>query len=269
MLKNVLTDIGFTCLTATYDAEKLCTMLCIEKKVDAVYSNDTDNIAMRCPFLLTKHATETKNGKKLRYFEYIQYKYIRKNLKLNRREFLDLCIMCGTDFNNNIPGIGPAKALAYIQKYKKISKKNLIEEFGTQCKYKDFISKYEDSKRIFSKEKSSDCCQDEEIIIGFNIDLVTIRSKLEDNNLGYMTENIVISAEKYKEINNLIWRIFFIKNILIKMERNKFYNHFYLKTLRKIVNWGNDYEIINKLENLYSDIKLSFQILCNSILIKY
>ena len=113
-LKTVLTYIGFPCLTATYDAEKLCTMLCIDKRVDCVYSNDYDNLAVGCPFLLTKHITVVEKGKKVRYFEYIQHKYIRRGLKLKRKEFLHFCIMCGTDFNNNIPGVGPNADLHHL-----------------------------------------------------------------------------------------------------------------------------------------------------------
>jgi len=39
---------------------------------------------------------------------------------LDEASWLDLCIMCGTDFNDNIPRIGPVTSLNYIKKYKNI-----------------------------------------------------------------------------------------------------------------------------------------------------
>lgn len=33
---------------------------------------------------------------------------------------MDFCILCGTDFSGTIQGIGPIRALQYIQKYKSI-----------------------------------------------------------------------------------------------------------------------------------------------------
>ena len=43
-----------------------------------------------------------------------------ESLKLNSDEFLDLCIMCGCDYNKNIYRVGPEKAYKYIQKYSSI-----------------------------------------------------------------------------------------------------------------------------------------------------
>ena len=35
-------------------------------------------------------------------------------------EFLDFCIMCGTDYNKNIFRVGPSKAFQYVSDYKSI-----------------------------------------------------------------------------------------------------------------------------------------------------
>jgi dTDP-4-amino-4,6-dideoxygalactose transaminase len=49
-----------------------------------------------------------------------------KNLELKQEEFLDLCIMCGTDYNKNIPKVGSATA------YKKIIE---LRNYGSNKKY--------------------------------------------------------------------------------------------------------------------------------------
>jgi 5'-3' exonuclease len=41
-------------------------------------------------------------------------------LELSCDSFLDLCIMCGCDYNKNIFRVGPEKAYKYIQKYSSI-----------------------------------------------------------------------------------------------------------------------------------------------------
>jgi len=53
-------------------------------------------------------------------FTQIRIETILSGLELDEASWLDLCIMCGTDFNDNIPRIGPVISLNYIKKYKNI-----------------------------------------------------------------------------------------------------------------------------------------------------
>jgi 5'-3' exonuclease len=41
----------------------------------------------------------------------------RRELRLSKKAFIDLCILCGTDFSSTIKGIGAVRALEYIQRY--------------------------------------------------------------------------------------------------------------------------------------------------------
>jgi flap endonuclease-1 len=54
------------------------------------------------------------------------YSDILENLDMTECEFLDLCIMCGCDYNKNIPKIGVETSFKYIKQYKS------IDEFSTQ-----------------------------------------------------------------------------------------------------------------------------------------
>lgn len=56
-LINILNTIGIPWLLSTGEAEKLCTMLAIEGKVSAVFSQDTDNLCMGCPILIKDYST--------------------------------------------------------------------------------------------------------------------------------------------------------------------------------------------------------------------
>lgn len=41
----------------------------------------------------------------------------RTRLELTREAFIDLCILCGTDFSETIHGVGPIRALALVRKH--------------------------------------------------------------------------------------------------------------------------------------------------------
>jgi 5'-3' exonuclease len=58
----------------------------------------------------------------------------RQDLNLSRDSFMDLCILCGTDFSGTIHGIGPHRALQAIQKYGSIERvlENLDPKYTPQ-----------------------------------------------------------------------------------------------------------------------------------------
>jgi 5'-3' exonuclease len=58
----------------------------------------------------------------------------RQDLNLSRDSFMDLCILCGTDFSGTIHGIGPHRALHAIQNYGSIEQvlKNLDPKYAPQ-----------------------------------------------------------------------------------------------------------------------------------------
>jgi intein/homing endonuclease len=95
-----------------------CSDLCKRGLVDGVLSEDTDVLAYAAPIFLSK--ININNGTCIR----IKYDHLLSELELKCNEFLDLCIMCGTDYNKNIPRVGPEKSYKYIQKH------STIEEIG-------------------------------------------------------------------------------------------------------------------------------------------
>ncbi|KAI8866237.1 hypothetical protein GQ42DRAFT_172870, partial [Ramicandelaber brevisporus] len=48
---------------------------------------------------------------------HIDPRLVLEGLGLDRRAFIDVCILCGTDFSPKIPGIGPVNALKLIKKH--------------------------------------------------------------------------------------------------------------------------------------------------------
>ncbi|OAD79927.1 hypothetical protein PHYBLDRAFT_162979 [Phycomyces blakesleeanus NRRL 1555(-)] len=54
----------------------------------------------------------------------------RRELGLTKESFMDMCILCGTDFSTKIKGIGPIRALQHIQKYGSIE--NILENMTSK-----------------------------------------------------------------------------------------------------------------------------------------
>lgn len=96
---------------APMEAECCCADLCKRGLVDAVMSEDTDVLAYGSPFFLTKIDTYNDVCVELNYQE------ILKELKFRKEQFLDLCIMCGCDYNKNIFKVGPESSYKLLLKY--------------------------------------------------------------------------------------------------------------------------------------------------------
>jgi 5'-3' exonuclease len=109
--KKILTILDVPFFNAPLEAETTCADLCIQGKVDAVLSEDTDVLAYGAPLFLSK--IDTRSNTCLQ----IEYSDMLKEMDMNTDQFLDFCIMCGTDYNKNIHKIGPKKAESMIKKY--------------------------------------------------------------------------------------------------------------------------------------------------------
>lgn len=112
--KKIATYLGIPIVQADYEAESYCSQLCINGIVDAVLSNDTDVLAYGTPMFLFDFNVHTEK------MSYIDFNQLLKSIDLNKQEFLDFCILCGTDYNSNIKGMGPVKSFNLISNYKRI-----------------------------------------------------------------------------------------------------------------------------------------------------
>jgi 5'-3' exonuclease len=115
-VKEILGAMGIVVLIAEHDGEALCSYLSASGQVEVVVSNDSDVFFFGCQRVLFKF---TEQGGYL-----VQYEDILKGLGITSDEFIDLCLLCGTDFNTSIRGIGFCRALALVQQYKSIHNPN-------------------------------------------------------------------------------------------------------------------------------------------------
>lgn len=116
--RNLCDILEIPYLKAISEAEAYCSYLAIHGKVDAVLSEDTDVIAYGAPIFLTKLDIYRE------IVTVITYEKILKETEMIKPTFVDLCIMCGCDYNSNIPKIGPEKSYLLMKKYGTIDKIN-------------------------------------------------------------------------------------------------------------------------------------------------
>lgn len=111
-LKILLKIMGTPFIQAPMEAESFCSFLEKEQIVSGVLSNDSDVLAYGCQKLITEISEDG--------LTYIDNGILQKMLNFDSRQFLDFCIMCGTDYNKNIFKIGTCKSYQLIKTHNNI-----------------------------------------------------------------------------------------------------------------------------------------------------
>lgn len=153
-LKDILKTTGFPVICAedlnlgTNDAEAVCAALCIPGNdyciaaatMDADFHVYGGNIAIKDiemrNFIRDNHRIQTH------YITIRSLESILNQTGLSFDSFQDLCILMGTDFNPNIPNIGPVKSWNLIQQHKNISAVGQCMDIS--------ILKYPEVKKVFN-----------------------------------------------------------------------------------------------------------------------
>lgn len=129
---------------APLEAETMCSDLCRRGLVSAAMSEDTDVLAYGSPVFLSK--LNTKNASCFR----IVYDNMLEELDIVDKSFLDLCIMCGTDYNKNIYKVGPEKSYNLIRNY------STIEGVSENTDYDVSVLNYTRGRELFREYKQSE-----------------------------------------------------------------------------------------------------------------
>jgi 5'-3' exonuclease len=157
LFRTVLCGIGIPCLQANGDGEQLCSMLCVEGKVAAVFSADTDNLVYGCPLVINKFSDTVsydEYGNRIGNVECVRLDRVLSGLNIPHSVFVDLCIMSGCDYNKNIPGYAAIKSYTLLQKWGSIDElpRNLNVECLQHVRCRE-IFKYVPSQSIIVTEE--------------------------------------------------------------------------------------------------------------------
>lgn len=188
LLQSRLIDYGFPVIIAQNDAEQLCSMLALEHKVEAVFSADMDTLTYGCPLIVTEIDKYSGNGTIL--LSCIELEKILKGFDMDYKSFVDLCIMCGCDYNENIPKIGCKRAFSLIEQFGSIE--NLPKQYDTN------ILNYERCREIFSYYDTQ--ITDEQLNMkAIQTSYNTKEYKWRENKLNYAMKQLPIPSNSNKK----------------------------------------------------------------------
>ena len=168
------------------EAEKTCSFLCKNGIVDAVLTEDTDVLAYGADIFLSN--LDTVKGTVLQ----IDFKKVLEEMKIDKNSFLDLCILCGTDYNTNMKGIGPEKSFLLIKQY--VTIENISQ---TPQKYDISVLNHIKCREIFES------CQDLPIKFKYTgyPDMAELERFLKEQDINTHIIKVVTQAFKYQEVN--------------------------------------------------------------------
>eukprot|EP00826_Nyctotherus_ovalis_P011030 TRINITY_DN12879_c0_g2_i1.p1 TRINITY_DN12879_c0_g2~~TRINITY_DN12879_c0_g2_i1.p1 ORF type:complete len:216 (-),score=32.80 TRINITY_DN12879_c0_g2_i1:230-877(-) len=110
-VKEVLKVIGIPAVQAKAQAEAQCALFNKKGMAFGVNSEVLDSLAYGASMLLRHFKNEKKPTVQ------IESKTMLKELAITQNQFIDLCILCGSNCTQPIKGLGPARALNYIREY--------------------------------------------------------------------------------------------------------------------------------------------------------
>jgi flap endonuclease-1 len=125
--KKLFDLFGVSYIVSPTEAECLLAVLCKENYVDACISEDMDILANGGDLFL-RNFNADKN-----FVDEYCLEGILNTLELTHDQFIDMCILCGSDYTDKINGMGPITALKMIKKYNNLE--NIIDQFNVNKKF--------------------------------------------------------------------------------------------------------------------------------------
>lgn len=111
-LKDMLESLGVPWVEADGEAEQLCAQLAKEEITNACLSSDSDLLPHGCPFYIKDIDTRRNTCKE------VELEDVLGVLDFDSQDqFIDFCILCGTDYNDRMRGKGPVASHKLIKEY--------------------------------------------------------------------------------------------------------------------------------------------------------
>ena len=147
-IKQLLELMGVSYVQAHGEAEAYASEMCRKGMVDYVVTEDMDTLAFGCPRMI--RTCLDKSIKRKDIISIIDLDEVLQGFEITYDEFVDLCILCGCDYCENIPRVGNKTAYTLIKKYRSIESilpavKNIPDDYETKYKEsRDLFKMYHD-----------------------------------------------------------------------------------------------------------------------------
>lgn len=155
-LWTLLTAIGIPCVQAQSEAEQTCAQMTRHHHTMATVTTDSDCLVYGCSIMISKLLfNRSSTSLTPPRCEVYLFSDALAVLGLTNSQFIDFCILCGTDFNKNIPGFGASKNHELILEFGSIpniiaARKTLLSEIEGKrapklTKWQKLIIAFDDS----------------------------------------------------------------------------------------------------------------------------
>ena len=178
-IKKFIKAIGMPFIQADDEAENLASSLAVQRKVSAVWSSDTDTYPLGAPLVIKGF----ENVEGVTCVRTVFTPNILEGLNMDHQEFRDLCILLGTDFNENIFGVGPMKSKILIEKYSD------LETIESSTKHNLTMMNYKEVRKQLTPYLTEHTCEDFQV--NKNIKLEDIKNFIDAREVDYYYSNLI------------------------------------------------------------------------------
>ena len=122
-LKILLKYMGIKTFQANGEAEAACVWLVKKGYADTIMTEDMDTLVYGDPGIdMTIVRRTVTRGAPQDEIVIFHYDKIIEKFELTKEQFVDMCLLCGSDYTDSIPRIGSRTALRLIQTHKSLEK---------------------------------------------------------------------------------------------------------------------------------------------------
>ena len=146
-IKKLVRCFGCEAYQSDFEADKLLAFLAKNNLNSMVLSNDSDCLALGVPKLL-RIFSHKKEG-----VELVLLNEILEKWNLSMENFVEFCVMMGTDYNRNIRGVGPETLFRIIENLK--DNESVFEKFKLKNEFEQEVY-FREIKEYFMDQDSGD-----------------------------------------------------------------------------------------------------------------
>jgi len=170
-LEKLFIAMGLPVIKANFEAEAVCARLVRKGLISGVITNDGDVLAHNGGIMISDVKRSYRRDQPTHTCTCIILSEVLRVLQLSQTEFVDMCILMGTDYNDNVPNYGFAKTFPLLKKYGDVHA--VVDFLATKVDLKDsVISRL--AERIEIKgyfENDLDCVPKVPLVVSYPYDL--------------------------------------------------------------------------------------------------
>ena len=146
-IKHLLNLMGVAYIHPDGEGEAYASELCRIGYVDYVLSEDMDSMVYGCPRLIRKCVDRSMKRKDI--VSIFHYDKLINDIQLTKDQFIEFCILCGCDYCDSPPRIGPITALKLIKTHGNIETIIQLPRYSFPDNYHELFQDAKKNFRIF------------------------------------------------------------------------------------------------------------------------